>query len=114
MEKIIKTIKTLLGEPVTAVELTDEQIEESYKNAEKSFFLFKTKVITMGLDEAKKFKEYWIEEYTIQNCKEILGIIRGKFKGNLNIPIEGNVQLEYVYFLNDSNEKKQRLIKLIQ
>ena len=111
MKEFIKKVRLFLGHPIISVELTDEQIEESYKDAKNSFVLFYEYSIDKSLKN--KFKLIWIERYALENCKEILGTIRGKFKNGIDVGSE-KIYLESYSLLKTSQENKKMLINLIR
>lgn len=55
----------------------------------------------------------WIRKFTLANCKETLGHIRGKYSSGIPIP-SGEVQLNYADLLAHSREDKASLVETIK
>ena len=60
--------RTMLGEPVISVELTKDQMNVLYINADNSFSLYST-LSHLSIEELKELKEYWITKYFFALCQ---------------------------------------------
>lgn len=105
MEKtIIEDIKLILGHPIRQVELTDEQFDIAYRDAQDTLFMY-SKIQGSSYDS---IKDIWIKKYTLSNCKEILGRVRGKFEGKIGID-ESPKYMDYKSLLNEAETEKHNL-----
>jgi hypothetical protein len=107
-KKIISRIKTLLGEPIMQVEVSEDMMKSLYKDA-KLKFKFYNKLSRKKHDSIKKF---WIENYFQSSVKESLAHIRGKYKGNMPIP-GTELTLSFKELLRVSQQEKKHLISLL-
>lgn len=108
--ELITNIRTMLGEPVRQVELIDNQISAAYANALSTFELYSQ---LNDKTDFENVKNIWVEKYTLSNCKEILGRVRGKFEGKLG-PDESPKYMNYKSLLNEAEKEKYHLVLLLQ
>ena len=101
---VIEDIKLMLGHPIRQVELTDEQIDVANRDAQDTLFLY-SKLYSANYDS---IKDIWIKKYTLANCKEILGRVRGKFEGKVGID-ESPKYMDYKSLLNEAESEKYNL-----
>jgi hypothetical protein len=109
-EKLYKNIRGFLGGPLREIELEDSQIDIAYEDAKATFEMYR--VLNQNAKHFDDIKDTWIDKYTLANCKEILGRVRGKFNGNVGSP-EIQLTLEYQSLLNESSIEKNTLINLL-
>jgi len=109
-ENVIKNIKLKLGAPAINIELTPDQYELAFNNAENFYdLLTESGQITNAFTDP--FKAKWVFNYAVAESKEILGRIRGKFRTIGELP--NDVSLDAVALLEESVNEKQILTKLI-
>lgn len=84
-EHIAKRVRSKLGEPIMGVEIDDEQMSQLYSNAILNWYLY-SNLSKIEIEKLKTIDQEWIENYFQALCKETIGMIRGKYNGNLPIP----------------------------
>ncbi len=110
-EKIIDSILMRLGSKIMNVEITSEGVEQMWKCCEAEFELCcNTSKITVA--KKNKIASTWIELYCLASLCELLGIVRGKFKGSLPIP-DVSMALNYEFLLKKGQDDKKYLKSLI-
>ena len=109
-EELKLSISYKLGGPLRQIELMDMHYEEAYKDAQETFFLYQS-LYNLEVDEDSDLKEIWIKKYTLANCKEYLGRIRGKFGGVVGEG--GTTIMDYKTLLGESSEERAELKYLI-
>lgn len=110
MEKVdvIKKVKTLLGAPMVAIELTDEFIGDLYEMATEDFEMY-AELSKRGQSTLRKIKSNWTRRYTVALAKEALGRIRGKFNGQVPIPGQESLTLDSDILLAEAYNEKLAL-----
>ena len=106
---IIERVKRHLGEPVRKIELDETQFETAYDDAISTFEMYHK----LAINDYGNIKEVWIGKYTLANCKEILGRVRGKFKGKVGGEY-GELVMDYESLLNEARTEKNNLILLLK
>ena len=101
---VIEDIKLMLGHPIRQIELTNEQFDAAHRDAQDTFFLC-SKLHGVNYDS---INEIWIKKYTLANCKEILGRVRGKFEGKIGND-ESPKYMDYKSLLNEAETEKHNL-----
>lgn len=108
--EISNNIRIMLGHPIRQVELIDDQILVAHSNALSTFELYS---LLNDKTDFEEVKNIWVEKYTLANCKEILGRVRGKFEGKLG-PDESPKYMDYKSLLNEAEKEKYHLVHLLQ
>ena len=103
-EKLLKRF----GAPVINVELTDVHFEEAERIANLQLELVYS--MSEKLFTIKFNKTFWIEQYALAICKEILGRIKIK---SINTLTHDNTILDAEMLLNESRIEKEFLNNLI-
>lgn len=104
-EEVKEQIIIKLGGPIRQVELTTEHFDTAYTDALESFDLYSSAQESIIPNEVKSI---WVNKYTLANCKEYLGRVRGKFGGI----IEGvDIKLsDHETLIAESQKEKEFLI----
>lgn len=111
-EDLKKSIGYKLGAPLRQIELMDMHYDEAYKDAQETFFLYQS-LNGIEVDEDCDVKDVWIKKYTIANCKEYLGRIRGKFGGVVGEPDKERV-MDFQALLDESYNERSELKRLLR
>jgi len=74
-EKTITRARRKLGEPLSKVELADEQMTSLLKEAHETFYLY-ADISKMGWEDKDRVEDAWIKKYFYALCKETLGRVR--------------------------------------
>ena len=108
--ELFTNIRTMLGQPIRQVELVDEQMSVALSNALSTFELYSE---LNDKTDFEKVKNVWVEKYTLANCKEILGRVRGKFEGKIGIE-ESPKYMDYKTLLTEAEKEKYQLVQLLE
>lgn len=110
-EKLKLSIKTRLGAPIRQIELEDIHYDEAYQDARETLYLHESiGNVTFQSDDLRKI---WIKKYTVANCKEYLGRIRGKFGGVVGAPDNQKI-MDNESLIAESIDEKDTLIYLLR
>jgi len=110
-ENVVKNIKLKLGAPVINIELTPDQYELAFNNAENFYDLLTESNQITNNTFTDTFKAKWVFNYAVAESKEILGRIRGKFRTIGELP--NDASLDAAALLEESVIEKQILTRLI-
>jgi hypothetical protein len=106
---LFKRAKSQLGAPIVDIEINYEQMQDLFENAKEVYNMLNE---SNDIERTKHFRDFWVGQYFVALCKETLGRIRGKFKGELPIP-GSELTLNYKDLLTESEREKQFLRYLI-
>lgn len=109
-EEMKISINARLGSPIRQIELEQIHYDEAYQDAKDTLFLHE-KVSNLTIHN-EEFRQIWIKKYTIANCKEYLGRIRGKFGGIVG---EGDTlrTMDHESLIAESLDEKSSLTYLL-
>lgn len=110
-EELKLSIKTRLGAPIRQIELEDVHYDEAYQDARETLFLHENLGYVTVQDE--ELRNIWIKKYTVANCKEYLGRIRGKFGGVVGAP-ENQKIMDNESLIAESIDEKDTLLYLLR
>lgn len=108
-EELKLSINARLGAPLRQIELEEIHYKEAYDDARETLFLLEHLGNAMASDQ---LREIWVKKYTIANCKEYLGRIRGKFGGVVGKPFEERI-MDNESLIAESIDEKHALTNLI-
>lgn len=114
LKNVFERTKAKFGGKIMNFELEDETLHLLYSDANKKFNLY-SDLSNRPLDKIELIKDNWIESYFSANVKEALGNVRAKYSGfHIPSPAEGeNITIEYKHLLEESNQERKVLIRLI-
>ena len=111
-KKLHTNFLSMLGSPISQVEITEGHVKVAIDDAKKSFKLYGSLSNRNNTTVFSIIKYIWIEKYVYASLLETLGNIRGKFSGTIQTP-ETHLVLEYKSLLISGQDEKQKLINLL-
>lgn len=104
--------KCILGEPITSVELSDEQMDSLY-GLSIIYYRFYSILSNRSPTIISNLKDEWISLYFISLCKYTLGLIRNKFTSGIQLPKNQIITLNGEQLLIDSTNELVNLKELL-
>jgi len=104
-DKLLREIKTLLGDKVRGIEISDSIILNlvDIANGEFEYYCHLTKFN----GDTTQLQYTWVRRYAFALCLETLGLIYCKYFGELSAP---NIYLNYDFYFERGELIKQQLI----
>lgn len=104
-QKLFERTKVKLGHPIRNVELTDEMLETLLQEAEETSQ-------ALCVNKSDSVRKVFLTQYFHALCKESLGMVRGKFKGDIGIP-NSDLKLEYELLIKEGSSERINLIEMM-